>query len=714
MNQTYSFSLSRFAAFDPEINIDLFNAAVQLAVTTTEANKQTPEFLRQIRKFLWYKKADAMRYFEPHGIRYLGELLERCSEKLGDEPRNLRAVALALACTLPIHTDNMFVSSQKEEFLNRLLSMPADDVYILCARCLLSDDSTRCELEELLLGRTYTHTDHLVLALYALSDRPDAWDRLRQQTIRLFSSARTIRVEENAGIFAWLVNTYRENIRTCRKADNAPLRALLKLTESYVRTHHREHTILTEAGYTPWEILYLNSCFVWEEKFNFDFLGANTIPAEKLCAEFVSQTLNSEQLPSPNTLEYIYWLVQVQYRNLEIKIEGCTSIWQYLSPSLNIISPDILAWMYKNLYTDYRYRFDAMDSKWDILPSLLDEKEYHSLFRAQLLADKDADSSAIISMLERYRMLTGRSYSDVFTAYDYEEREVFRLLAECGVIDPWAYFEEHQKDHSYESPLRYLWPLIEGVRTHIAFEFWQKFFAGNSPAQVGEYWPGHTYHEPFRKRSSYSYHSFNVDLHRPFLSPEENRQLVEWLDQSVFIMDANSYDAFVSGFLENEATYLLYSADELRPVFDRMLALHPDHSALRSMKSRFMSEAELLADKQAAERRQTERQAKEHEALVDKLQQETDAAFDGTLSSLLTFISRQGDWKDQRRIVLTYIKSRLPDILSAVQPMTSDKFASLMFICGWMIRYDMTNVSDSLALIAELNPSSEQEEKKAC
>lgn len=404
----------------------------------------------------------------------------------------------------------------------------------------------------------------------------------------------------------------------------------------------------------------------------------------------------------------------MQYRNLEIKIEGCTSIWQYLSPSLNIISPYILAWMYKHLYADYRYHFDVMDTKWDILPTLLDEKEYHSLFRTQLLAGKDADSNAIISMLERYRMLTGRNYSDVFAAYDYEEREVFRLLAGCGVIDPWTYFEANQQDRSSDSPIRYLWPLIEGVRTHIAFEFWQKFFAGHNPAQVGEFWPGNTYHEPFRKRSSYSYRSFNVDLHRPFLSPKENRQLVEWLDQSVFIMDANSYDAFVSGFLENEATYLLYSADELRPVFDRMLALHPDHSSLRSMKSKFMSEAELLADKLASERRQAERQAKEHEALVERLQMETDAAFDGTLSSLLTFISRQGDWKDQRRIVLTHIKNRLPDILNSVQPMNSDKFASLMFICGWMIRYELMSVSDSLALIAELEPSVEQEEKKAC
>lgn len=232
MIQTNSFSLARFTAFESEINIELFNAAVQLAITTTEASKQTPELLRQLRKFLWYKKSDAMRYFEPYGIRYLGELLERYAEKIGSDPRNLRALALALACTLPIHTDNMFVSSQKEEFLSRLISVPDDDTYILCARCMLADDSKRSELEELLLDRTYTQTHHLSLALWALSNHSDAWDRLRPQIARLFTSARTIPVEGNAGVFAWLVNTYRENIRTCRKADNAPLRALLKLTES--------------------------------------------------------------------------------------------------------------------------------------------------------------------------------------------------------------------------------------------------------------------------------------------------------------------------------------------------------------------------------------------------------------------------------------------------------------------------------------------------
>ena len=714
MNQTYSFSLTRFAAFEPEINFDLFNASVQLAIMTTESSKQVPELIQQLRKFLWYKKVNAMRYFEPHGIRYLGELLERYAEKIGDEPRNLRAVALAFACTLPIHTDNMFVSAQKAQFMNILTAAPDDDIYILCARCMLADDSTRGELEDLLLSRTYNQTEHLTLALCALSNRPDAWERLHPQTVRLFTAARTIPVEGNAGIFAWVVNTFHKNIRACRKADNAPLRALLKLDGSYVRSHHREHSVLTDAGYTPWDILYLNTCFLWEEKTRFDHLCASSIPAEKMCAEFIAETLNAGRLPSPNTLEYIYWLVQVQYWNLEIKIEGCTSIWQYLRPSLNIISPDILAWMYKSLYADYRYRFDVLDSKWDILTTLLSKEEYHALFRDQLLSDENSEADTIRSMLERYQKLTGANYSNAFTNYDCKERDAFCLLAGCGVIDLWKYFKAHRENRAFESPVCYLWPAIEGVSSRIAFEFWQKFFSENTPAQVGEFWPSHTFHEPFRRRSSYGYRTLPVDFLRPFLSAEENRQLVEWLDQSIFVTDAGSYDAFVSGFLGNEDTYKLYTADELRPVFDKMLTLHPEYSELRSMKSRFMSESELLADKQAAERRRAEQEAKEHEAFVQRLQQEADAAFDGTLPSLLHHISRQGDWREQRRIVLAHTMDRLPDIIRSVHPMTRDKLASLMFICGWLIQYDLMTVPDSLTLLSELESSAEQGEKKAC
>lgn len=90
-------NFSRFDACAAQVNIHLFNTAVHLAISTTDAGKQIPALKQQLNAMIWYEHTDSRATFEPHGIRYLGELLERYAEKLGDTRANLRAVALALA-----------------------------------------------------------------------------------------------------------------------------------------------------------------------------------------------------------------------------------------------------------------------------------------------------------------------------------------------------------------------------------------------------------------------------------------------------------------------------------------------------------------------------------------------------------------------------------------------------------------------------------------
>lgn len=707
MNQSKDFTLNQLAAYETVINIDLFNAAAQLAVSTTEATKQVSDLLACLGKSIWYKKVNAVKYFEPHGIRYFGELLERYSERLGDTPQNLRAVALAFACTKAGHTDNMFVGSQRAEFLKRLSKVSDEDIYCLCARYLIADNSSRGELESALLNRSYSQTEELVFALYALMDHPNAWDILRPQTLRLLFAERTLTVEGNSGIFVWVLDTYRDRIRACRKADNAPLRSMLKLTENYVRSHHREHAVLLNSGYTAWELLYLNSCFLWDKRLWNKMIYSSSIPAEKLCADYITETVNDACLHSQNTREYVYWLIHDRYKNLEIKIDGCQSIWQMVSPSVSITSPEVMAWMCKDLHPDYRYCFDVLDEKWDVLASLLNSKEYHNLFRSQLLANRNASPDAIASMLARYEVMTGASYLDVFSEYQYDEQEVFCLLVGCGQINLWTHFECSQGKYTMENPIRYMWQMIDGVRSKEAFGFWQQFFKTHTVHEIDKYWPGRSFHESFRKHSNYGYNTYRVEALRTFLSPEENRQVIEWLDESMYRLNAGRYDAFVSDFLCSEDTYKLFSPEELRPVFDRMLTLHPDQSDLRSMKKKFMSEAELLADKQAAEQRRAEQEAREREALEQKLRNETDEAFTGSLGSLVNHISRQGDWRDQRRIVLSYIKERLPDLLNTLLPLSNAEAGSFMFICGWMIRYNLMTVSDALNMIASATTADE-------
>ena len=132
MKSAYDNESARCKAYAGQFNIDLFNSAVQLAISTTEAPKQVKEVQRKLNRLPWYMRKDAAAFFESHGIRYFGELLERYGEKLGDDLANTRAVALAMGWCAPLLTENMFVGKQHHDFMKRLVGM-TDDLYITVA-----------------------------------------------------------------------------------------------------------------------------------------------------------------------------------------------------------------------------------------------------------------------------------------------------------------------------------------------------------------------------------------------------------------------------------------------------------------------------------------------------------------------------------------------------------------------------------------------------
>lgn len=706
-------ALQRFAAYEKDVNLELFNAIVQLAIITTGAVKQVSELMPELRRVVWYERTDANDYFDRHDLRYMGEILERYPEKLGDTPQNLRAVALAYAFTRPIHTDNMFVGTQRADFAGRLED--TGDIYIDCARYLLADDEKRVRVGDHLLARVYERTEHLLMALCALRDRVDAFERLRPQLIRLLTKERSLPAEGNTGVYAWMLSEYRENIRASRKSDNAVPRALLKLSEGYVREKTREHAILVEAGYSPLEILILNSGFLWEQRLRSTMISPDSIPGEKLCAALITATLNADELPSSNTLEHIGWLIHSRYNRLEIKYEGNHDIWSAVQPLLTIQTPEILMWMVVNLKREYDYRFDVLDHKWDVLAANLAPEIYHPLFRRQLIANESASQENIQAMLDRYASLTGKSYMEVFNNFTHEECDAFMLMVRHGLIDMWAFFTAHQEergDRWHCGPIDYLWPVINGVNSSEAFHFWRRFFENHSLQEVPGCWARGNFHEAFYAHSRYS--ARHMNCLRPYLSREENRLLCEWIDQSAYAIEPKGYDEFVIMFLSSADTWQLYDAVELRPVFDCLIERYPNRSTLLSLKPKFLSEAELQEDRAAIERARMEREQAERMKYAQSLAQETDEAYDGTIKSLVTLVDRSGDWRDQRRIILQHVHKRLPEILDAIAPLNQKEIANLLFLCGWFVRYDLMSREKALALAETAPCATEEEGTKAC
>lgn len=201
MSQSVELKYSRVAAWQSAVRLDLLNATLDLVFSSSdkvEAEKR--EWFSTIKGQPWYWQEEST-YFEPYGIRYLGELAERHAEKFGPDKPVLRAVVLAIGFAQPVCTDAMFIGEQFRDFMRRLKSEAEDDSYLQCAIYLL-EPGMREKISDWLVVHSYGDAAELIFALNVLRDDTDAYGKMRPQLVSLLGCKRTMPVYGNAGIFA--------------------------------------------------------------------------------------------------------------------------------------------------------------------------------------------------------------------------------------------------------------------------------------------------------------------------------------------------------------------------------------------------------------------------------------------------------------------------------------------------------------------------------
>ena len=637
-------------AYEEQFNTELFNAAVKLAMETTEAHKEVPDVIQTLKRLPWYKSVSGLEYFERVDIRYFGELLERYGEKLGDTAANTRAIALAMAWTAPILTQNMFIGRQRDVFMQKLSLTGENDAYIATALYRLSEGTTKEGWRANLLVREYKHTEEVILALCSMENPAEWYDDLRPALVNLLGENRTLPVEENAGIYAWLVVTCFDTIKACRKKDNALPKAIQALALGYLREDKPAYKALTNAGFTSYEILYLNSMFLWVESLRKYGFHANSIPAERMATAFVQAALGSPGPQRESTLDYIFWLSD-RYSHFEVKYEGNSGLWMAVCSGLKVTCPETMIWMCGKNYS-FNYRFDVLDSKWDILARELHPQKYEELFRTQLETLANASAERYSAMLDKFNKLTGRDYLSFFESYNYSYKQSFEILVGAGIIDLWGFFDKHRDDpgsRAYYGTLSYVWGYTSGVNNRESYEFWKRFFENHAMKDFQTFFPDKLFHEAFFVRTNYWGDVKHLTFKRGFLNREENRQLCEWIEASAFVLTPQDFIRRATEMLEASDTAEFYEIDELRPIFDALLKDEPKSSGVVSLKSRFMSQEELDAEKRARELKAAEQERARAEAERNETWAAMNEAFDGTLKSIYTYMDKLWGRSDARR-----------------------------------------------------------------
>ena len=375
-----NYVLTRFEAYEKKINISLLNEFISFILSSSE--QANYDFQRDIPgECMWYYKAKC-NIPETLGFRYPGELLERYEERVGNDIRDIRAIALALGYTMPVHETQMFIGGQKSDFIYKLRRLAEDDFYLQVALYYL--DGQKSDDFNKLISKEFTETEDVLFQAWLYPDPESAFDAVKEKLIKAYSTGRTISAIHNAGLFSKIITRFYYVLRDYRKKDVQLLKRIFSLKDNLFKSDSKEYSELMEFGYSEDEIRYLN--FVLADYTDLPSkITEGGITDEKIAVEFCRQFLNSEVTHSENTYGLIQTILK-NYHRFKVKYEENQGILSALSDVVDIVNPITFARVSNKMHAGFVGHFDILDEKWDPLAKELVYEEYW-----QFVADKIAD-----------------------------------------------------------------------------------------------------------------------------------------------------------------------------------------------------------------------------------------------------------------------------------------------------------------------------------
>lgn len=613
---------ARMLAFTEKVNLPLFGDVTHFILNAADAShEQISQLARRCVLFDPEQKPGSIQ--EKYSFLYLGELLERYEERCGMPLQDLRAIALALGFTNEMLTKEMFVGSQKRDFVEKIKKQADKDIYLTGALYLLGEDAATQETA--LLEMEYTATEDLIFTMSVFhGDSPSTFQHFKPQLLRLLREGCTIPVLGNLLLFAWFVRQVNPLMKTMRTKDAALFRALCSLQKSFARPGSHQHDVLLAEGYTPLEIAYLNVLALPSRISDGEISGFSVV-AEKIVVELFRKAVPQEKPFSPGIYDQFTSLF-CQFQQFHIKCYGVHTLPDALEGHAKIGNAATFMWLSKlvNQASPLFQCFDILDPKWDSLVGLGPEK-YESLFRQSLHDGMTPEE--IKQRVTRYDALTGASYVKA-CCNKYFSRS-FRLLVEKDMIDLWELFCSNLDEAGQAKDtqtMECIGTYLENQFSMWSFRFYEKFFAEYGIQGIGRFFSGNRtriFSPLVEKRYGYGKTDFVLSLHRDFLREEEHRQVLNWLQEYFFVANPGDYMEFAKAVLFDKFAPTLLSAEEQRMLFDLLTECGILNAGERdSLKQRYLTPAELQAESDAQTRKEREQEQKREADRVQRIREE--------------------------------------------------------------------------------------------
>lgn len=694
-------NMMAYRAYDQVINLELCHAFSKLIEKSSAVEDAATQHKNLRERQIWQmQKQPQMSLSDQYGLHYPGEVLERYEAKLGSDIRNLRALALALGYTRAFQSGSQFVGSQREIFIRNVRRAADGDVYLQGALYLLETDPSQQHVKlHKLAGTEYTKTEEALFVLSLFDDLEEGYRLMRPQLIRLLTSERSLSIEDNFGIFEWFILQFSQYAKKYRGKSDMALRALMKLPYMQFKQDSREFETLTAARYSKEEIQLANSLAVWADRIH-DRLAAKSVVSEKIAAECCTMLLNQDRELSSTLYDYALYLLRT-YQKFHIRYEGYAGLWEAIRDHLDPTAPETICWMCENIKKTISYRFDVFDPRYDLLAKKLNHKKYLELFSEQLL--RSYWKHPLKQWIRRYQKLTDADFYEIFLEWYPHQSRIFALFVEKREINLWQFFQKHKDQGRDSNPLDLVRKYAVSIRSWRGYCFVRKLLSEYSFQQIAEIsGERDRFHDYFVTAQAYSDTDMRVSYNKPFLNATEKRNLIDWVDTSVFLTAPERYESFVWATLKAPEVQHLYEKKQLAEVLRQMLVYgtkkYPRQD-IEYLKRAFFTKEELEADRRAAaERAELAKLAKEQQ-LAWEMKSSLNRTYDGTLTSLARFLnSYYYATESQAAMDLVYEKL-LERQLYKEGELEKEELEAFFKLCGAMVRHSTKSNEEIINMV---------------
>lgn len=586
-------------AYKNILNVDLFNKIVSFILETTSV--ECNGFINKLQaKNIWFERILNNDIQEQYGFKYFGELLERCEQRIGADIKDIRAIALALGYSRELITNEMITGTQLVDFINRIKRIAKNDMYIKAA-LYLYDENRYYNLFEEIAFQKFNKTEDIVFALSLFYDIKHGFDLLETQLNELLGKSKTISAMDNYSIYKWLINNVYLAIKDNRKKGLELFKAFITIPIGLIKEDSKTYQILNDNGYSKEEISFLNYISIYYSNIPKTVRVGNSIVEEKIAVNFCKTILNSETLFSDNIYNLIYEMLSHYYR-FDIKCYGFENIKDAIINSINIKVPQVFIKFY-NKFDKRIFSFDILDTKWDLVKNSMEAQYYMELFDSYLLFNNFSKDQIIIR-INKYDNLTNTNYLSTFNVYRYGRCSIYSKLVQNDVIslektfnDYLLYKKNNEESNSRKNiDLEHIKEYIKNIESRKAFEFIRYFLSINNHkvSDLSKYYfsLGDLYKHHYRNSYYYCYDEI-LDIKRSFLSPDEQRELLGWLEEYMFFERSDYYLDFAYHLLKDSYIKTILTYEELRSIYFELINFDRELKKDLNLRKMYLSKEEL-------------------------------------------------------------------------------------------------------------------------